>query len=120
MSNGPLHILMNPIAHKLSPDVLLLAVMGDLALMRDEFYSSICSADGYTVAPMLSSILSEYQARNTTVEVPALTLIDFFTATATFDLSDNTMSHEAFTRTMYGVAFASLPQIAAPTERVAQ
>lgn len=90
--------------------------MGDLALMRDEFYSSICSADGYTVARMLSSILSEQKAHNTTVEVPALTSTDSSTATATLDLSDNTMSHEALTTTMYGVAFASLPQIAAPTE----
>lgn len=90
--------------------------MGDLALVRDEYYSSICSADGYTVAPMPSSILSEQKARNKTVEVPAMTSTDSSTATATLDLSDNTMSHEALTTTMYGVASASLPQIAAPTE----
>lgn len=90
--------------------------MGDLALVRDEYYSSICSADGYAVAPMPSSILSEQKARNKTVDVPALSSTDLSTATATLDLSDNTMSHEALTTTVYGVASASLPQIAAPTE----
>ncbi|KAH8680147.1 hypothetical protein BGZ61DRAFT_358900 [Ilyonectria robusta] len=85
---------------------------GDITFDLDDYYSSICASDGYTIAPMPSSILSSQKARNKTMEVPEYTqtstFINTFTATPGFV--------SPYTTTLPALSSITLPALASATE----
>ncbi|KAJ3537408.1 hypothetical protein NM208_g6326 [Fusarium decemcellulare] len=73
-------------------------------------FTEICSEEGFTIAPMPSSIVSEQKARNKTVEVPEPEPETTSDSTFTFDMPRKT-TIEPETMTFYGTPTASLPDI---------
>ncbi|KAH8662694.1 hypothetical protein BGZ61DRAFT_485167 [Ilyonectria robusta] len=89
--------------------------MGQVMVIDPNDYSDVCSEEGFGVAPMPSSIVSEQRERNQTVSVPEPDPTSTSTSSFTVDLSYTTASHEPYTVTFYGTPSISLPDIA-PTE----
>ncbi|UPK91580.1 hypothetical protein LCI18_002515 [Fusarium solani-melongenae] len=73
-------------------------------------FSEICSDEGFTVAPMPSSIVSEQKERNQTIDMPEPEQETTTDVTFTVDLPRKT-THEAETITFYGTPTVSLPEI---------
>lgn len=73
-------------------------------------FSEICSDEGFTVAPMPSSIVSEQKERNKTIDVPEPEQETTTAPTFTFDMPRKT-TDEAETITFYGTPTVSLPEI---------
>ncbi|KAH7127758.1 hypothetical protein B0J13DRAFT_611381 [Dactylonectria estremocensis] len=86
---------------------------GDVVYLGDEYSSSLCSDDGYTVAAIPSSIISAQKARNKTVTVPDWTqesTSSYASATIT------PISIEPYTTTLPQLTAATLPTMALATE----
>ncbi|KAH8646028.1 hypothetical protein BGZ61DRAFT_470060 [Ilyonectria robusta] len=94
-------------------------VTGQVSVIEYVDYFDVCSEEGFSVAPMPSSIVSEQRERNKTVSVPEpepkTTSPSTLTSSSTFPFELKTGSHEPHTVTYYGTPSASLPDIA-PTE----
>ncbi|KAI8683360.1 hypothetical protein NCS56_00460500 [Fusarium sp. Ph1] len=73
-------------------------------------FSEICSDEGFTVAPMPSSIVSEQKERNKTIDVPEPEQETTTAPTFTFDMPRKT-THEVETITFHGTPTVSLPEI---------
>ncbi|KAH7176142.1 hypothetical protein EDB81DRAFT_674725 [Dactylonectria macrodidyma] len=96
---------------------------------EDESNSSICEDEGVTAAEMPSSIVSQQEARNATMEVPSLTTSTEMgsfaeqstgstpvSTTESTDMSFTTASHKPITSTLNGGPSVTLPELSAPTE----
>jgi hypothetical protein len=78
-------------------------------------FIEICSNEGFTIAPIPSSVISEQKERNKTIEVPEPEPKTTSSSTLTFGMPRKTGYHEPETLTFYGTPTASLPDIN-PTE----
>ncbi|PCD25965.1 hypothetical protein AU210_012399 [Fusarium oxysporum f. sp. radicis-cucumerinum] len=74
-------------------------------------FTEICSNEGFTIAPIPSSVISEQMERNKTIEVPEPEPKTASSSTLTFDMPRKTGYHEPETLTFYGTPTASLPDI---------
>lgn len=73
-------------------------------------FTEICSDEGFTVAPMPSSIVSEQKERNKTIEVPEPESKTTSDSTFTFDMPRKS-TREPETITFRGTPTVSLPEI---------
>ncbi|KAH6976825.1 hypothetical protein EDB80DRAFT_269107 [Ilyonectria destructans] len=96
---------------------------------EDEANLSTCKEEGATVASMPSSIVSQQEQRNKTLDVPALTsstdtgsIMESMTGssaestTDSIDMSYTTNSHKPITSTIDGGPAVTLPEMSAPTK----
>ncbi|KAH7176748.1 hypothetical protein EDB81DRAFT_752067 [Dactylonectria macrodidyma] len=84
---------------------------GDVVQLHDQYSSSLCSSDGYTVVEIPSSIISAQKARNQTLEVPEWTQ----TSTSA-SVTVTPISFEPFTTTLPQLTAGALPTMASATE----
>jgi hypothetical protein len=92
--------------------------MGEFMFDTDENNRADCRDDGYTVAPIPSSIISQQKEYNKTAKVPTMSATDSSTDSATnINPAYETLSHEPYTMTLYGQsASVTLPDIPVRTE----
>ncbi|EWZ36290.1 hypothetical protein FOCG_17360 [Fusarium oxysporum f. sp. radicis-lycopersici 26381] len=95
------------------------SVMGEFMFDTDERNRASCKEDGYKVAPIPSSIISQQKGYNKTAKVPIMSATDSSTDSATETNSAYaTLSHEPYTMTLYGQsASVTLPDISVRTEQ---
>jgi hypothetical protein len=93
--------------------------MGEFMFDTDEDNRANCKDDGYSVAPIPSSIISQQKEHNKTAKVPTMSATVSATVSATDSINPGytTLSHEPYTTTLYGDgASVTLPEIPARTE----
>lgn len=78
------------------------------------YYSSICSQQDLTVAPIPTSILSEQKERNETVAVPTITSSS--SSTYSYNMDYTTLYQSPYTITISGVPSVTLPDIGPATQ----
>jgi hypothetical protein len=93
--------------------------MGEFMFDTDERNRASCKDDGYTVAPIPSSIISQQKEYNKTAKVPIMSATDSSTDSATeINSAYATLSHDPYTMTLYGQsASVTLPDIPVQTEQ---
>jgi hypothetical protein len=89
--------------------------MGEFMFDMDEDNRANCKDDGYSVAPIPSSIISQQKEHNKTAKVPTMSAT--ISATDSINPGYATLSHEPYATTLYGDgASVTLPEIPARTE----